>query len=277
MKSYLPCFVLSLLLFSSIDNKAQVVTIYNQNFGDANNLVFPAGWSAPDSTWGVDNTNISSGYADASGQTNMVIRNTVTTGTYSLITEDIETSGYENIRVLWGRRISNNFTLSGSTIPTLDISIDGGTNWVNVAFYDTFIDNTWTHTNAGDDISLPALANDQPAVKFRWTVDIVNNLEGSYRIDDFIVRGEVKQTSVNINNIENQIDIRLANMDLYLMNQGAEIANLIIYDLQGRPILNSLCNNQVNRVNLNHLASGIYIAQVQTANSLINRKFALTK
>jgi hypothetical protein len=61
------------------------------------------------------------------------------------------------------------------------------------------------------------------------------------------------------------------------MNQGAEIANLIIYDLQGRPILNSLCNNQVNRVNLNHLASGIYIAQVQTANSLINRKFALTK
>ncbi len=66
-------------------------------------------------------------------------------------------------------------------------------------------------------------------------------------------------------------------MDLYLMNQGAEIANLIIYDLQGRPILNSQCNNQVNRVNLNHLASGIYIAQVQTATGLINRKFAVTK
>jgi hypothetical protein len=273
--------IITLLLLAANGINAQTVTIYNQNFGDGVNQSIPSGWSAsgsnPDSTWYVDNTNNSAGYTDASGQGNMVIRNTVPSGTYTLTTNDIETSGYENIRVLWGRRISNNFTSSGSTIPTLDISIDGGTNWVNLAFYDTFIDNNWTYTNAGDDIILPALADDQPGIRFRWTVNITNNPEGSYRIDDLLIRADVKQSTVSLQQIKSESICYLNGQNLFVQNQITNNANLIIYNIQGTPVLQKQLNSILSTIDMNDLSAGIYIIQIQTPQGIQNKKVALTK
>jgi hypothetical protein len=273
--------IITLLLLAANGINAQTVTIYNQNFGDGVNLSIPSGWSAsgsnPDSTWYVDNTNNSADYTDASGQGNMVIRNTVPSGTYTLTTNDIETSGYENIRVLWGRRISNNFTSSGSTIPTLDISIDGGTNWVNLAFYDTFIDNNWTYTNAGDDIILPALADDQPGIRFRWTVNITNNPEGSYRIDDLLIRADVKQSTVSLQQIKSESRCYLNGQNLFVQNQITNNANLIIYNIQGTPVLQKQLNSILSTIDMNDLSAGIYIIQIQTPQGIQNKKVALTK
>ena len=279
MKSFYS--IITLLLLAANGINAQTVTIYNQNFGDGVNLSIPSGWSAsgsnPDSTWYVDNTNNSADYTDASGQGNMVIRNTVPSGTYTLTTNDIETSGYENIRVLWGRRISNNFTSSGSTIPTLDISIDGGTNWVNLAFYDTFIDNNWTYTNAGDDIILPALADDQPGIRFRWTVNITNNPEGSYRIDDLLIRADVKQSTVSLQQIKSESRCYLNGQNLFVQNQITNNANLIIYNIQGTPVLQKQLNSILSTIDMNDLSAGIYIIQIQTPQGIQNKKVALTK
>lgn len=259
-------FTLLFLLIATHIVQAQNVTIYSQNFGDANNLVFPAGWTSTDNGWYVDNTNVSQGYDNASGQANMAIKNTSPTGEYILTTGGIETSGYENIKVLWGRRISNNYT-TFSTLPIFEFSVDNGATWNVVEFYDAFENNSWALANAGDDIMIPSVADDKPSVRFRWRVSITNNPEGTYRIDDFRVQGTVKQTNVGINTPQlhtvrvwqNQSQL---NISLESLNAPAQFC---LFDLQGSLVQSSTLTNTYNRVSLEALPAGMYIYSITGA------------
>ncbi len=255
---------------------AQIVTIYSQDFGDANNLVFPTGWLSTDSGWYVDNTNISEGYANASGQSNMSIKNTSPTGTYFLTSNEIETTGYEMIRVLWGRRISNNYT-TFSSIPIFEYSIDGGSNWVNIAYYDTFIDNSWGFANTGDDIMIPSEADNKPSVKFRWSEDITNNPEGTYRFDDFVIKAKIKQTGVGIKNINTPFQLNVFQNNIYVNNNSNSDCTFSVYDLQGCNTLNTIISSNIQYISLNDLNSGIYIIQIQNNRGVLTRKISINK
>ncbi len=258
MKKSLTLFVLFVSILAS---KAQTVTLYTQDFGDANNLIFPAGWTTTDNGWYVDNTNISQGYDNASGQANMVIKNTSPTGDYYLTTGGIETTGYENIKVIWGRRISNNFTIF-SSLPTFEFSTNNGDTWNNVTFTDAFDNNAWALTNTGSEITLPTAADDKASVLFRWKVSITNNPDGTYRIDDFTVKGTVKQTTTNTNTTipGSYFTITSINNQLLIQNKSDDYMNAAIYSIDGK-LLQSLQVNPYSNTTTsgNMLPSGLYI------------------
>jgi hypothetical protein len=206
----------------------------------------------------------------------MAIKNTSPTGPYYLITGPIETTGYEKIRVLWGRRISNNY-LTYSSLPVFEFSIDGGNNWVNIAYYDTFKNNSWALTNAGDDITVSSLADDKAAVRFRWLVNITNNPDGTYRMGDVRIKADVKQTGVGISSAIKQFEIIPVNNALLVLNNSSENAVLNIFDLQGRRVMSSTLANYTQTIPLNELTAGVYVTVLQNSEAVLTKKIVITK
>ena len=183
------CFLISFISIKAV--KAQTV-IYNENF-DGQVLTFPNGWTADTANggWKMDSTNVDT-IPGASGYQNIAISNaTGLSGTYNLTSKTIFTSGYDNINVLWDARLTKHFRDSGSTIESFDYSTDGGSNWTNIPYTENPSNGTsfWYADNGGSRINLPAGANNQATLKFRWVASLVSTSSGTYRIDDFNVQG----------------------------------------------------------------------------------------
>lgn len=183
-------FVLALIISFSVTNGQSV--IHSQNFDGNVMPALPTGWNTTTNFgigWRTDSTNVSAGYPGASGLNNCFIRNSDSSGTYSLLSPVFNTVGYTNLSVLFASRVSNNFPTSGSTVPALEYTINGGQNWLNIAYLENNANSTWALVNGGFRIDLPPTAENQPALQFRWRVTIVNNSQGTYRIDDFDFQG----------------------------------------------------------------------------------------
>ncbi len=181
---------LGLIIYASATTAQSL--IHNQNFDGNVMPALPAGWNTTTNFglgWRTDSTNVSAGYTGASGLNNCLIRNSDSTGTYSLLSPVFNTVGYTNLSVLFASRVSNNFPNSGSTVPALEYTINGGQNWLNIAYLENNANSTWALVNGGFRIDLPPTAENQPSLQFRWRVNIVNNSQGTYRIDDFDFQG----------------------------------------------------------------------------------------
>jgi hypothetical protein len=185
-------FVLFFSLFVLKESTAQI-EVYHENFDSVMVPILPNGWTIggdPGIGWHTDSTN-SSGYTGASGGNNIVIRNNENiSGDYELISPIINATGQSNLVVHFGSRVSSNFLVSGSTLPTLTYSIDGGASWLTLVYDDNDANSIWSLVNLGTPIALPADANNQSLLRFKWTIHIEGDgatTAGTYRIDDFSV------------------------------------------------------------------------------------------
>jgi hypothetical protein len=179
-----------LFTLSAISSKGQTIT--SENFDGVIMPALPATWTTTfnfNIGWRTDSTNVSTGYANASGLNNTLVRNSDSSGSYTLYSPMITTTNYSNITVLFATRVSSNFTTSGSTTPQFEYTVDGGSTWSNISYSDNQANSIWDWVNGGLRIALNANANDQAAIQFRWTVNIVTDPQGTYRIDDFNVEG----------------------------------------------------------------------------------------
>lgn len=204
MKRNLPglFLIFSLTLFSCTKDRvtnpdtlnATQSIIYNENFDETNFLSpgLPTGWSAaPVGGWITDSSNFSTGYPSASGGRNLDLDNSkLPTGDYTLYSKQIATTGFKNITVTYGARFSKHFADSGSVIKSFAWSSDGGVNWQTIPFIENTNDSFWYIINQGLNLSLPATADNQPQIMFRWVAHVVAAASGSYRIDDFSIQGD---------------------------------------------------------------------------------------
>ncbi|MEY4875605.1 MAG: hypothetical protein RL708_754 [Bacteroidota bacterium] len=200
---FLVCIVATVNLKTAM---AQTI-LFQQNFDSIPQLTIPLNWantlaSNPVSLgWYADSTNFSSGYTNASGIQNLVIKNVDnSTGIYTIASPNISTVGFKNITVLWASRVSNNFTTSGSTTPNLFYSINNGSSWNNIPYTDNAANSTWALVNSGVQIALPIAANNKSSLKLKWEIQIDTASQGTYRIDDVQVEGLVCTNSSSTTN-----------------------------------------------------------------------------
>ena len=165
----------------------------------------PTGWTnvgLNNSSFRCDSTNSSSGYSGASGTKNIMIRNSDPSGVYTLKSPVFNASGLTNISVIWGSRVSLNFLQSGSSTPTLYFSTDGN-NWNTLNYVENDANSQWALVNNNNAIQLPASANNSAFIQFKWELNIVNNTNGTYRMDDIQITG----LSPLMTNVSIQVDM----------------------------------------------------------------------
>jgi len=270
--SFLILFVVN--QFLGFDVKAQIIN--TQNFDGTNAPTLPANWSSTlinTIGWRVDSSiaNISTGYLGASGLKNVVIRNSDSSGIYTLTSPSFSTLGLSNVSVIWASRVSSNFLASGSVLPTLEYSINAGNTWSSVAYIENAANSVWALVNGATPIVLPANANNAANLKFRWTLTIVNNLNGTYRMDDFLLLGD---TTTSINSIyDNEIvsiypnpfneDFIIENSDFNSMQ------NVVVYNVQGKKVKELKMTNSKTVVGSNDLAKGVYFIEIVGKSGMI--------
>ncbi len=251
-------------ILGSVKLQAQSV-IYSENF-DASTTALPAGWSTyPAGGWVVDSTNSSFGYTNPSGFNNLVIKNLSPSNTYYLLSNPISTINYDSISVLWAARLTTHFPDSGSTVQGFDYSIDNGSTWSNLTYYENLNNSAWIIENGEVRIQVPSNAWNQPSVIFRWVVNIVNSPSGTYRIDDFDVQGNL---NTGINEHSNWLIKLFTDADKSLTVWTGNTAafplqnEVKVFDTQGRVCFQSNLVSGENRFDVSNLQRGLYIAHV---------------
>ncbi len=183
--------ILTYILFILISSVSSQVNVVNENFSSTTYGQAPTGWDVNvinGFQFRCDTTNLSSGYSSSSGGKNILIRNSDNTGLYQITTPPINMNGLSNISIIWGSRVSVNFTGSGSTVPQLSYSTDG-VNWNNLPYQDNEANSIWNLVNNSIPLSLPPAVNNATSLQFKWEVSIVNSNNGTYRMDDIQVSG----------------------------------------------------------------------------------------
>ena len=164
-------------------------TIYSQNFGAGTSL--PTGWTSSGNNAAqiiASASSVSSGYTTpitASGTGNLA-DNGATAPNYvgvATVSGVISTVGYNNIQFIHAARRTSAYT----GVVAIDWSNDGAT-WNSVSYTDVGNTSAWAIVNGSNWMTLPAGAENQANLRFRFTFTRVNN-SGNYRIDDFTVRG----------------------------------------------------------------------------------------
>jgi hypothetical protein len=188
MKQKLILVILSLF---ALHMRGQI-ELYAEHFDGVAFPALPNGWLTTlnyDIGWRTDTTNHSD-CEGASGLNHALIRNTDSTGVYTLTSPLLGTIGFQNVTLTFNARVSNNFFISGSSTPLLEISTNNGISWNPVAFTENEANSDWNWVNGGLPIDLPQEADDSPYLQFRWTVNILNGEQGTYRFDDVVVMAE---------------------------------------------------------------------------------------
>ncbi len=237
----------------------------------------PIGWGTTGSGgWYADSSNFSSGYSNASGMKNLVIRNTVASGSYSIQTPPISTTSFAYIGLTWASRNSSNYTTSGSTTPLLEYSIDGGTSWTGVAYIENASNSTWGLVNNNNWVMLPSNAAGQTDLRIRWTVNIVNSTQGSYRMDDInLVAANTQFSDVPVLTPSNGFSIiqTFVNNKLLVCNVPFE-AKVTIYNISGSVINTMPLTPGDNIIAVDQLTTGIYLASTIISGNHIVTKFS---
>ncbi len=176
-------------------------TLLTQNFGTSTGTFPFSGWTtnstATGTLWTLSALSVSSGYTGASGGGNATIsQNTSFIGTTAyLVSPVINATGYMNINVAYGGRMTNSYI----GYPTLEYSINGST-WKAVSYVNTsgaLVNITnWVAENAGAAIALPADASNVSTLQLRIAAPL-QATSANYRIDDFSVTG-VPMTTPNV-------------------------------------------------------------------------------
>jgi hypothetical protein len=273
IKNYSTILFIAIAILAATNVNSQVLT--SENFDGTIAPALPANWNTTTISsigWRTDSsvTNISTGYPNASGIKNMVIKNSDSSGTYTLTSPSFSTIGQNNIKLIWASRVSTNFPASGSTTPVLEYSINGGTSWTLVNYTENSANSVWAPVNAGNPIQLPANANNILDLKLRWTITIVNNLNGTYRMDDFSLLSDTTtglienerndNTAIFPNPFNNQFTVSFQDVN----------SNRIItlFDMLGNKIKETKAINIKNNIDCTDIDKGTYIMVTNNGNAI---------
>lgn len=248
--------------------------INSQSFDALTVPALPAGWSTTTIYgfgWRTDSSNASNGYPGASGLFNCYIRNSDSSGTYSLLSPVFSTVGYTNLSVLFASRVSNNFPNSGSTVPGFEFTINGGQTWLNIPYLENNANSTWSWVNGGFRIDLPPTAENQPALQFRWRVNIVNNSQGTYRIDDFDFQG-VNTSGITEMIYGNRLKIfpnpAVKKPVRFSFPDSFHCINILVFDALGRMVRHLNTEQHLYEMDTSELLPGVYLVRAVDKNDL---------
>ncbi len=102
------------------------------------------------------------------------------TGTYTMKTNNINTTNFTNMFLSW-----NGLRQSGAPTITVSVSSNGGTSWTNISFTDVATDNAW---HALTPISIPSFCEGVSNFQIRW--QYTGDASGNYfALDDIYVTG----------------------------------------------------------------------------------------
>lgn len=264
-------------LFLTCQQASAQTIIYNQSF-DATTM-WPSGWYATPNSWYLDTTNgnISSGYNNATGGNNIVVKDTnAALGKDSLITPAISTVGYHSITVEWGARFSKHFADSGSTIGLYWSA--NGSAWTSISYTENTNNSLWALENGATPIALPAGAANQASLKLMWVADIHFTPSGTYRIDDLNVAGTPSTgiEDVNANDVFAHIYAgSSSNINISMQQPVTESLHVEIFDLTGSLISKTDMNTQSLTINARNLSAGLYLVRVSDSNRSTVTKVSL--
>jgi len=130
--------------------------------------------------------------------------------------------------------------------------------------------------SSGDSV----LASQSTSGEFVYFVEGIIDTTGCSRVDSVIllvvpcIPGGMEDGSM-----ASLIDIypNPANEILNLNNRSNSITKLIIYDMEGRKIMQETIYQGVNAIYLNEFKSGLYYIQLISSNGLLNKKLLITK
>lgn len=269
MKSY---YFLVFILVSVTCNAQNVIAF--ENFDGVTPPVLPSGWIAePSEGWEVSSSN-SSNSIGASGLNNLEIRNTDSTGIYKITTPFFSTLNRINIKLSWIARHTTGFPVPGSNVNLLEYSVDSGATWNNVPFTQNPNNSIWQSVNSSEMILLPENANNRQSLKLRLTANVFYDLNGTYRIDDFILLGDLSNSIEEINTEKPMVIFpNPANNIIHVyMNKYNNDTYLNIFDLNGKKVIQTKIFQQIEFFDIEHLTSGLYFIQLQSENIIYTEK-----
>jgi hypothetical protein len=228
--------ILSFLLLSMAIQLFSQVYVLDENFDNLTIPALPEGWTTTtnfDIGFRTEDGN-NSDYSNASGLNNVVIRNSDSTGTYTFYSPVFSTMGLIDIQMMWGSRVSTNFLPSGSATPILEYSANGGVSWSALSYTESDGGSVWGLVNGGSPIALPAETYQNPNVQVRWTVNIISNPDGTYRMDDVKVWG-TENPYVNLRLLVNMMFQPIGGEDIYSAGDfnGWDTGSAVMTDIGG--------------------------------------------
>ena len=276
--------ILSILLHLTLFSNAQWITLLNENCDAATLPALPDDFisSQPDTTgFYTEASNASTGYTGVSGANNIVVKNiNAVAGEVYLNFPVISTLNYDTVTVIWGSRVSNNFTTSGSSIGGLEYSIDNGANWSSISYTENASNSTWALVNGGIAIKLPSQALNQPNVKLRLKVTIVTAASGTYRIDDITIAGHTIDPSGGLNELTSATDF---NINIYpnpvvdyLNINASENYNLRIFNNSGLMLYGGT-SNQNKVIDFTNYPAGFYLIEIRNLKTGVAKMLKVMK
>lgn len=265
-KNFTLSLALMLILCAGKNVLAQSI-LYHTDFDASSQL--PSGWYATPSSWWVDTTggNSSTGaYVGASGLNNVVIQDTVAArGNDQLVTSNISTTGFSNITLQWGCRVSKHFEDSGSHM-SLYWSVNGG-GWNALTYTENSPNSAWSLDNNGTAIALPSGAANAASLQIQWLGGIHFNLSGTYRIDDVVVEGT---STAGIDEPGAAAFARIyttsnSTVMVALEQQPQAPYQLMVCDLTGRVVYQTEMETQSLAIPKGNLVEGIYLVRLSNA------------
>lgn len=275
---------LAIITFLSGHRVVAQDTLYDEKF-DSSTVNLPAGWIAASTDtvgWTLDSVSSnSSNNTYASGLSNVVCKNQNGDATDTLTSRSVSTIGHDNISVLWDARFSSHFADSGSFIQSFAWTKDNGMTWSNL----TYTENTpvsgspWMWENDSTRIPLPDSASNQAAIKFRWIAHLVFDANGTYRIDDFTVMGDT--SSAGIKEIHNNslpiLAMQASNLLNIRMNDfSTGKVHVSITNIDGSLVYNSMIAPVNQTIDLNGMASGIYLISFKATEGVFDQKLLIS-
>lgn len=192
-------FYFFFLAYISLVGTAQAqVIVYHENFNNtihgvtANNFVYSNAAPYSDSLYTAGNYAQTS--TTASGEQVLVINNSISTFNLRDITiswKEYRTQYYRRPSGMLATTPTNNSTYIPNANPIkLEYSLDG----VHYIQVNGFTQNTtdfftWKTVNNNVPVKLPFAVNNQPNVRFRWTIHVNNAYTDYYAMDDVMVQG----------------------------------------------------------------------------------------
>lgn len=228
--------ILFLFSFYAVIQGFSQVYVLDENFDSLTIPALPEGWVTTtnfDIGFRTEDGN-NSDYANASGVNNVVIRNSDSTGTYTFYSPVFSTMGLIDVQMIWGSRVSTNFLPSGSATPILEYSANGGVSWSALSYAESDGGSVWGLVNGGTPIALPAETYQNPNVQVRWTVNIISNPDGTYRMDDVKVWG-TENPYVNLRLLVNMLFQPIGGEDIYTAGDfnGWDTGSAVMTDIGG--------------------------------------------
>ena len=192
----------------------------------------------------------------------------------------------------------------------IDLSYDGGANWINVADAPE-IDGTFSHNDTisggikaftGNSkfssgyphnwsggflhwytwcsLSPSQITFDSVIVRFTFKSDNIQTNKEGWMIDDISYGTMVCQLGINEGSyLENSISIfpNPSSSTLFIESQKLNIGTLQIIDAMGKGIKNVKINNQKTRIDINNFPRGIYFVRIETTEGVFTKKIIIQR